>query len=265
MPEILMAALAGAVVTTLGTPAGMSGAVFLLPVQISLLGVAGPAVSATNLLFNIIATPVAVIRMARRALPGSRELAVVITTGIPAVALGVLARVTVLADPARFRVVFALVLLGLGLRSALRARRPSPTAATTASGENRPLRRRTLAALTAPIAVLGGVLGIGGGSLLAPTLVGLLRYPARAAALLALATTLTTSVAGLACYTLLEATQFTTTSTAPNWRIGLALAAGGLVGSLAGTSLQYRLSERLLSALVGTAAIATALAYLLRT
>lgn len=41
----------------IATPAGVSGAVLLLPVQISVLGVPSPAVTPTNLLFNVAATP----------------------------------------------------------------------------------------------------------------------------------------------------------------------------------------------------------------
>jgi uncharacterized protein len=39
------------------TPAGVSGAVLLLPVQLSVLHVPSPAVTPTNLLFNIAAIP----------------------------------------------------------------------------------------------------------------------------------------------------------------------------------------------------------------
>ena len=41
---------------------GISGAFLLLPIQISFLGLTGPAVSATNLVFNLIAIPAGVYR-----------------------------------------------------------------------------------------------------------------------------------------------------------------------------------------------------------
>ncbi|HEY1969592.1 MAG TPA: hypothetical protein VGH89_16685 [Pseudonocardia sp.] len=44
---------AGMVIAVLTTPAGVSGAVFLLPVQLDLLRVPCPAVTPTNLLFNV--------------------------------------------------------------------------------------------------------------------------------------------------------------------------------------------------------------------
>jgi len=39
------------------TPAGVSGVVLVLPVQISVLGVPSPAVTPTNLLYNVFSTP----------------------------------------------------------------------------------------------------------------------------------------------------------------------------------------------------------------
>ena len=45
------------VLALVATPAGVSGAVLLLPVQLSVLGVPSPAVTPTNLLFNVAATP----------------------------------------------------------------------------------------------------------------------------------------------------------------------------------------------------------------
>jgi len=43
-------------------PAGISGAVLLLPFQVSVLGTPSPAVTPTNLLYNVIATPAALYR-----------------------------------------------------------------------------------------------------------------------------------------------------------------------------------------------------------
>ena len=47
------------------TPAGVSGAVLLLPIQLSVLHVPSPAVTPTNLVFNIAATPGGLLRFWR--------------------------------------------------------------------------------------------------------------------------------------------------------------------------------------------------------
>ena len=51
----------------LTTPVGVSGAVFLMPVQISILHTPSPSLTPTNLLYNVLATPGALWRYSRRA------------------------------------------------------------------------------------------------------------------------------------------------------------------------------------------------------
>lgn len=48
---------AGFLISVTTAPVGVSGAVFLLPVQVSVLGVPSPAVTPTNLLYNVAAGP----------------------------------------------------------------------------------------------------------------------------------------------------------------------------------------------------------------
>ena len=58
----LIPLLVAFLVSALTTPAGVSGAFLLLPFQVSVLGFTSPAVSPTNLIYNIIATPGGVYR-----------------------------------------------------------------------------------------------------------------------------------------------------------------------------------------------------------
>lgn len=53
MPEPLTALLCGFVIALVTTPVGVSGAVFLLPIQLDLLKVPNPSVTPTNLLYNV--------------------------------------------------------------------------------------------------------------------------------------------------------------------------------------------------------------------
>jgi len=73
-----VAALAAAfVIAVLATPAGISGAVLLLPFQVSVLGTPSPAVTPTNLLYNVVATPGALYRYWRQGQTGG-QLALVL-------------------------------------------------------------------------------------------------------------------------------------------------------------------------------------------
>ena len=66
-------ALAAAfVISAIATPAGISGAVLLLPFQVSVLGTPSPAVTPTNLLYNVVSTPGALYRYRRQHQTGGR-------------------------------------------------------------------------------------------------------------------------------------------------------------------------------------------------
>jgi hypothetical protein len=57
-PELYLAGFAAALlISAVASPAGVSGAVLLLPFQESVLGTPSPAVTPTNLLYNVIAAP----------------------------------------------------------------------------------------------------------------------------------------------------------------------------------------------------------------
>jgi uncharacterized membrane protein YfcA len=113
----------------IATPAGVSGAVLLLPVQLSVLGVPSPAVTPTNLLFNVAATPGALLRFSQeRRLVGPLSRLLVAGT-LPGVIAGSVIRVELLSGSRAFTFVAAGVLLPLGLWLLLgsqRLARPRP-------------------------------------------------------------------------------------------------------------------------------------------
>jgi hypothetical protein len=75
----LVVAFAIAVATT---PAGVSGAVLLLPFQVSVLGTPSPAVTPTNLLYNVVASPGALCRYL--CVPRITSTALTSTVALPA-------------------------------------------------------------------------------------------------------------------------------------------------------------------------------------
>jgi hypothetical protein len=120
------------------------------------------------------------------------------------------------------------------------------------------LGRGLICLLALGVGVVGGIYGIGGGSLLAPVLIasGFSVYEVAPATLLA---TFLTSVAGIATFEFLEVTQGG--SVAPDWVLGLSLGLGGFVGSYAGARLQSRLPEASLRRLLGLVACLVAARY----
>jgi uncharacterized protein len=251
----VVALAAAYVVAVLATPAGISGAVLLLPFQVSVLGTPSPAVTPTNLLYNVVATPGALYRYGRQKQTGGRLALMLIAGTLPGVIAGSVIRVELLPGPRVFDVVVAAVLVPLGIWLALtRPSRPQEP--------QRPARLipiPVLVVLAAAVGCVGGIYGIGGGSILAPILIGSGRRPAEVAPA-ALASTFVTSVAGVITFTILSIHQHG--SVAPNWPTGIALGVGGLAGGYTGARLQSRLPDVLIRRLVGILVIAIGARYL---
>jgi uncharacterized protein len=249
-----VAVAAAFVISALSAPAGVSGAVLLLPFQVSVLGTPSPAVTPTNLLFNIIATPGALYRYWRQGQSGGSLTAVLIAGTLPGVIAGSVIRVRLLPGPRLFDLVVAAVLIPLGGWLALT--RPRHEA-----GNHRQPRLAwpVLVPLAVIVGAVGGIYGIGGGSILAPILISTGR-PANEVAPAALASTLITSIGGVVTFTILSTQAHG--SVAPNWPTGIALGIGGLFGSYAGARLQSRLPELLIRRLLGILELAIAVRFL---
>jgi hypothetical protein len=242
----LIALAAAYVIAVIATPAGISGAVLLLPFQVSVLGTPSPAVTPTNLLYNVVATPGALYRYRRQHQTGGR-LAVLLTAGtLPGVIAGSVIRVVVLPGPRVFDLVVAAVLLPLGAWLTATATRALPD-----SGPRRPahpIPAPALIVLACAVGCIGGIYGIGGGSILAPVLIGS-GLPAAEVAPAALASTLVTSGAGVATFTILSLSHHG--PVAPDWPTGIALGLGGLVGAYTGARLQARMPDTVIRRIVG--------------
>ncbi|OKJ71137.1 hypothetical protein AMK31_35270 [Streptomyces sp. TSRI0107] len=245
--------MVGLLIAVLTAPVGVSGAVFLLPVQLSVFAVPSPAVTPTNLLYNVVAGPGALLRYRRDgALRGPLVRRLVMGT-LPGVILGAVIRVFALPGPQVFRLLVAALMLPLGIWLITRTLRP----AHAQSPRPEPVPR-TVTGMALAVGVVGGIYGIGGGSILGPVLVGR-GVPVAKVAPAALAATFATSVVGASTYALLSLAQ--TGSIAPDWSLGLSCGLGGLMGGYLGARLQPRLPETLLRLLLGTLATALGALY----
>lgn len=242
----------GFVLATVTTPVGVSGAVFLLPVQMSVLHVPSPRITPTNLLYNVISGPGGLLRY-RRARRLDRDLALQLVSGsVPGVVIGALVRVYVVADPDVFRVLAAAVLAPVGV-FILRTPRPGAF--------ERRLSPSAVRGLAFVVGIVGGLYGIGGGSVVGPILVGTGMAVATVAPA-ALLSTWVTSIVGVATYAVISLDA--TGPVAPDWSLGIACGLGGLAGGWLGASLQPRIPERVLRVLLGVLAIGLAVFYLVQ-
>lgn len=218
---VLLSFVAGWGVAVLTVPVGVSGAVFLLPIQLTVLNVPSPAVTPTNLLFNIVAIPGALARYRTRA-PLQSPLTLMLLIGtLPGVVIGAFIRVFLIPGPQVFRLLVAGVLLPLGIWLCFPRNRVTAVPAPPTGSP----RRSTTIALAAGVGVIGGIYGIGGGSLLSPILVGR-GMPIATVAPATLVSTFVTSAVGAITYLML-AIATPGHQIGPMWTIGLAAGAGG--------------------------------------
>jgi uncharacterized membrane protein YfcA len=94
-------------IAVLAIPAGVSGAVLLLPFLVSVLGTPSPAVTSTNLVHNVIATPGGLYRYWRQGQMGGGLAPLLIAGTVPGVIAGSLIRVELLPGPRVFDLVIA--------------------------------------------------------------------------------------------------------------------------------------------------------------
>jgi uncharacterized membrane protein YfcA len=249
--DVLGGAAVAFCLAILTTPVGVSGAVFLVPFQVSVLHTPSPAVTPTNLLYNLVAIPGALLRFHGEGRLGGRLTRLLILGTLPGVVAGAVLRVTVLDGGDAFLIVIAAVLVPLGAWLALAE--PLP-----AAGAPDRKRRRQLLFLSLAVGTVGGIYGIGGGSILGPILVGL-GFSVLEVAPAALATTFVTSIAGVLAFALLSIG--TGGNVAPDWALGVGMGLGGLAGSYLGARLQPRLPETLLRRGLGLLALALGARY----
>jgi uncharacterized membrane protein YfcA len=269
-------ALAAFVVSFFMSTGGISGAFILLPFQVTALGFTSPAVSPTNLLYNIIAIPGGVYRFIRE----QRmlwPLAVVIMIGTaPGLLIGAYLRVQYLTDPKDFKLFVGLVLLYIFIRlindiiskndvNGNHHRKDETFVIKSVSFDFRKITYEFdnqlynistlwVFALTFIVGIIGGAYGIGGGAIVAPFLVAVFRLPVYTVAGPALFGTFFTSIAGIYVYShLLPILYPSQAPVYPDWLLGLSMGIGGFAGIYLGARLQRYLPARIIKLIIATA------------
>ena len=261
---------------------GISGAFLLLPFQISFLGFTSPSVTSTNFLFNVIGTPGGVYRYTREC-RFVWPVAMLIVAGIiPGVLIGYYLRITYLPDPQTFKLFVGCVLLLIAvklLKESLTGKAPvtQDSCSLTDKVEKSSIEMKTtrfnfkgatysfttakLIGLALAVGIIGGVYGIGGGSIIAPFLITFFRLPVYAIAGAVLLGTFVASLAGVTFYSLIPLNGAVA---APDWLLGILFGAGGLMGMYLGARVQKFLPGRWIKLMLGTVIIMVAAKYILR-
>jgi hypothetical protein len=264
-------------VSTLASTGGLSGAFLLLPFQVSFLGFIGPAVTPTNLIFNVVAIPSGVYRYYREKRMIWSLVAAIIIGTLPGIFIGAIVRIKYMQDPRIFKLFVALVLLYIGSRLVMDLLRKSPPPCNpplkrggrggSFSVTNQFMNLKTVGyefegckyevptwgilLLSFLVGIIGGTYGIGGGAIIAPFLVAVFRLPVHTTAGASLLGTFVSSVAGVLFFTAI-APFYASTGLAitPDWLLGGMFGVGGAFGMYLGARLQKRLSARLIKAIL---------------
>ena len=249
---------------------GVSGAFLLLPFQVSVLGYTAPSVSGTNQVFNIVAIPSGVYRYIREGrMLWPLTWAVIIGT-LPGVFIGAWIRIKYLPDPKNFKLFVGMLLCYIGFRLFMDViknkdrKKVSNTNQTTEDRHSVTLLEATIRQVTfdyngethkfSPpivyaicflVGIIGGIYGIGGGSIVAPFFVAIIGLPVYTVAGAALMGTFITSVAGVAFYQYLSLI-YTDMAVAPDWSLGVLFGLGGLFGMYLGARTQKFVPARII-------------------
>ena len=116
---------------------GVSGAFLLLPFQMSVLEFTSPAVSSTNLVYNLVAIPSGVYRYLKEGRMVWPLTWIIIVGTLPGVFMGAFLRIRYLPDPNAFKFFAGLVLLYIGIRLVMGLRTPKAASSTQSLAENR--------------------------------------------------------------------------------------------------------------------------------
>jgi len=262
--NIFIPPLTAFVISFFTSMGGISGAFMLLPFQMSFLNYTAPSVSGTNQFFNMVAIPSSLwqfIKEKRMVWP--LAWAVILGT-LPGVVGGAYVRIKYLPDPRHFKLFVGMVLFYVGIRllidviKQIKNRKESCRENTLKDPVDLAVSRSrfslnriefsfgkddysfsffSIFTLCLVVGIIGGVYGIGGGSIIAPFFVTFFHIPVYAVAGAALMGTFATSIAGVAVYQILSF-FYPDLSVSPDWSLGFLFGIGGFCGMYFGAKCQ---------------------------
>lgn len=128
-------------------------------------------------------------------------------------------------------------------------------------GECFQVRTMGILSLSLVVGVVGGIYGIGGGSIIAPFFVAVYGLPVYTVAGAALMGTLVTSIAGVAYYQAI-APLYPGLSVAPDWSLGILFGLGGMCGMYLGARFQKHVPAKIIKWMLSAMILFLAIKYL---
>ncbi|KJR42715.1 membrane protein containing DUF81 [Candidatus Magnetoovum chiemensis] len=274
--NILLPPIVSFIISFFCSMGGITGAVLILPFQVSVLGFTSPAVSSTNLVFNIFSTPAGIYRYIKEKRMLWPLVAIVTIGTLPGLLIGYYLRVKYLPEPHKFKIFVGAVIFYLGLKlikSAFQKKAAAKTGAFLV--ENVRFSAKTVEydffsthySFSAPlmftlafiVGIIGAAYGIGGGAIIAPFCVVLFNLPVFTVAGATLLSTFIASVFGVIFY---SAIPIQGVIWHPDWLLGITFSVGGVAGMYFGAKCQKRFSEKWIKIIVSIIFILIGIVYL---
>jgi len=253
--------------------AGVTGAFLLLPLQISLLGFTGPAVTATNHFYNVFAGAGGAYRYLREGRLLKPLVLMLLIGTVPGIVGGALIRIHFLPDPYYFKLFVGCVLLLMGLYLILQTRLQSHTMMKIPSNAVPPqievtgftalsvdysfmdkhhsVRVPLVVVFSFMVGLIGGAYGIGGGSINSSFLIGVCGLPVYTTAGATLLATLISSLTGVLCFFSLSFIYSNSgLMITPDWLLGVFFGFGGLLGTYFGARAQRFIPAKVIRTLL---------------
>lgn len=136
--------------------------------------------------------------------------------------------------------------------------------AYTFYGETFSFNTMALFSLSLAVGLIGGIYGIGGGSIIAPFLIAVFGLPVYTIAGAALLGTFLTSIFGVIFYTVIAPLyEYTGLSIVPDWKLGALLGIGGFLGVYCGAWMQKYFSAKIIKLILGLVILFLSIKYIL--
>lgn len=240
---------------------GLSGAVLLLPLQVMYFGLSGPSASATNMLFNVVATPLGIIRHIRKKRMLWPLTKILFFSGIPGIIIGSFIRVTLLPDDGIFRYFAGILILYIAVRLLMSTRTKEEPCENRAclfpedvrtdggfvryafNGRQYCFSIKKIFLLSLAVGIVSGVYGMGGGAVLSPILTGIYGLPVLTVSASSLAANFANCIVGLIMFALYPLLGISG-EISPDWAAGFVMGLGGMAGIYLGALVQPYVPER---------------------
>ncbi len=295
--------LVGMVISFFTSMGGISGAFIILPFQMTVLGFTSPAVTPTNLVFNIVGIPSAVYKYFKEGRMNWPLAWNIIAGTLPGLFIGLFIRIWYLPDPAEFKLFVGCVLIYIGGRllfqEVFRKGKVSGNGSAEARmrnqghsqgsgsdshsksviktlswslkkteyeffGERFSFHTSGLFTLSLVVGLIGGVYGIGGGAMIAPFIVSFFGLPIHTIAGATLMGTCATSIGGVIFYQFVgPLVALPDQNVRPDWLLGFLFGIGGFVGMYFGASAQKYVPGSVIKPVLGLVISGLGLKYFL--